>query len=496
MILLGIDLGSSSVKASLLDAATGQVVGSAQFPKTELSIEAPQPGFAEQDPAVWWDATVHAVQAAVQDADVDAGGIDAIGIAYQMHGLVCLDKDQQPLRPSIIWCDSRAVEIGEQAFNAIGHEKCLQHLLNSPGNFTASKLAWVKKNQPELYDRIDTICLPGDYLAAKITGKVATTVSGLSEGIFWDFKENQPASFLLEQLGIDESLLADIVPTFGRQGEVSNEAAETLGIKAGTPITYRAGDQPNNALSLNVLNPGEVAATAGTSGVVYGVSDTVQYDPQSRVNSFAHVNHTQNETRLGVLLCINGTGIANAWLRRTLGDGMSYPALNDLAASAPVGSNGISFLPFGNGAERMLGNRATGAQLLGVDFNRHDNADLARAVQEGIVFAFAHGIDILRSTGVDPSVIRAGRANMMLSPLFRQTLATAADATIELYETDGADGAARGAGLGQGIYDNPTEAFDNLEKVDTIHPAPADRDATTQARERWEDALSQVLKSE
>lgn len=497
MILLGIDLGSSSVKAALVEAESGATLGVGQYPPTEMAIDAPQAGWAEQDPAAWWDAAQRALALALAEAGRDGSEIGAVGIAYQMHGLVCLDKAGQSLRPSIIWCDSRAVSIGDEAFEALGEEACLSRLLNSPGNFTASKLRWVAQNQPELFAQIDKVCLPGDYLAARLTGRVATTVSGLSEGMFWDFASGEPAEFLLEHYGITPDLLAERVPTFGLQGEVSADAAEAFGLKPGTPVTYRAGDQPNNALSLNVLNAGEVAATAGTSGVVYGVSDQIKYDPQSRINSFAHVNHQHEscggDPRIGLLLCVNGTGIANAWAKRLIGSDIDYAAFNDLAQQSPIGSDGLAVLPFGNGAERMLGNAEVGAHLCHADFNRHDRSHLARAVQEGIAFAFGYGMDILRDTGVDLSVIRAGRANLFLSPLFRQTLANLTGARIELYDTDGAVGAARGAGVGVGVFGSFADAFASLEQVGVTEPIVAESAATRSVYDRWCGDLAKHL---
>lgn len=493
MYLLGLDIGSSSVKASLLDPASGKVAGSAFFPKQEMSIRAVKPGWAEQDPDQWWDAGKDAIAGAMQQAGASASDIKAIGIAYQMHGLVCLDKHGNPLRPSIIWCDSRAVPIGEAALQALGNETCLTHLLNGPGNFTASKLKWVRDNEPELFKQIDKICLPGDYIAARMTGKVATTISGLSEGMLWDFKNATLAHFLLDHYGVGHGVVADTVPTFGVQGEITQDIADELGLAAGTPVTYRAGDQPNNALSLNVLNPGEIAATAGTSGVVYGVSGSLRYDPQSRINTFAHVNHTEKYTSLGLLLCINGTGIANAWLKRTLGNTLSYEEMNAAAASAPVGCDGLTFLPFGNGAERMLGNADPGAQFLGLRFNNHQAGHLCRAVQEGIVFSFCYGIAVMQSTGMDPKVIRAGKTNMFQSDLFRETLATVTGARIELYDTDGSVGAARGAGIGAGVYHSPAEAFDTLQHVGDTEPDTGKIDATRSAYAGWKRQLLNVL---
>ena len=414
--------------------------------------------------------------------------IKAIGISYQMHGLVCVDKNLNVLRPSIIWCDSRAVPYGQKAFDQMGHELCLSHLLNSPGNFTASKLAWVKENEPELYAKIYKIMLPGDYIAMKLSGEVCTTVSGLSEGMLWDFAENAPARILLDYYGFDESLIPEIRPTFSEQGRVSEAAALELGLAAGIPITYRAGDQPNNALSLNVFNPGEIASTAGTSGVVYGVLGDVNYDSKSRVNTFAHVNHTADQTRLGVLLCINGTGILNSWMKRNVApEGISYSAMNDLAALAPVGSAGVSILPFGNGAERMLENKETGSSIHGVNFNVHSKAHLLRAAQEGIVFSFKYGIEIMEQMGMNVSKIHAGHANMFLSPIFRNTLAGVTGAVIDLYDTDGSVGAAKGAGIGAGIYKDNKEAFSTLEKLAVIEPS--DTEAYTAAYEVWKSRL-------
>lgn len=493
MYLLGYDIGSSSVKASLVNAESGKCVSSAFFPKSEAPILAVKQGWAEQDPESWWTYLKQATQAILAESGIDSADIKAIGISYQMHGLVCVDKNQKALRPSIIWCDSRAVPYGQKAFEALGEEKCLSHLLNSPGNFTASKLAWVKENEPQVYEQIHKIMLPGDYIAMRLSGEICTTVSGLSEGMFWDFKENHVADFLMDYYGLDASLIADIRPTFAEQGRVNADAARELGLKEGTPITYRAGDQPNNALSLNVFDPGEIASTAGTSGVVYGVNGSVNYDPKSRVNTFAHVNHSDSQTRLGVLLCINGTGILNSWMKRNVApEGISYADMNDLAAQAPIGSAGISILPFGNGAERMLENRETGCSVCGVNFNLHGKSHLLRAAQEGIVFSFKYGIDIMEQMGIPVQKIHAGHANMFLSPIFRDTLAGVTGATIELYDTDGSVGAAKGAGIGAGIYKDNNEAFATLEKLAIIEPDAVRRQQYQDAYALWKQRLESV----
>lgn len=494
MYLLGYDIGSSSVKASLVNAETGKTVASDFYPKTEAEIIAVRAGWAEQRPQQWWDCLKHATESIMASSGADPKEIKAIGISYQMHGLVLVDKDKQPLRPAIIWCDSRGVPYGEKAFGELGEEKCLSHILNSPGNFTATKLAWVKENEPELFEKIYKIMLPGDYIAMRLTDRICTTVSGLSEMMLWDFKEGKVADFLLEYFGYDTDIIPEIVPTFSVQGLVSAEAAAELGLAEGTPVSYRAGDQPNNALSLNVFNPGEIASTAGTSGVVYGVLGEVNYDLKSRVNTFAHVNHSNDQTRLGVLLCINGTGILNSWSKRTVApEGIGYAEMNDVAAQAPIGAAGVSVIPFGNGAERVLQNKEVNCSIHGVNFLTHNKSHLLRAAQEGIVFSFMYGMEIMEEMGMPIRKIHAGHANMFLSPLFRNTLAGVSGATIELYDTDGSVGAAKGAGMGAGIYKDNSEAFASLEKIEVIEPVAADRAAYQDAYALWKERLMREL---
>jgi xylulokinase len=486
MYLLGYDIGSSSVKACLVNAETGQIIASDFFPKTEMPMYAAQPGWAEQDPVMWWENLKLANASVIEKSRIDVAEIKGIGISWQMHGLVAIDKNKNVLRPSIIWCDSRAVPYGEKAFDAIGTEKALSSLLNSPGNFTASKLAWVKENELQLYKQIDKIMLPGDYIAMKLTGEITTTVEGLSEGIFWDFRKNAVSKDVMDYFGFSNDIIPPIIPTFGFQGAVSAEAAKELGLKEGTPLGYRAGDQPNNAVSLNVFNPGEIASTAGTSGVVYGVLGEVNYDPLSRVNTFAHVNHTPKNPRLGVLLCINGTGILNSWIKRNfIQSGLSYDDMNELAKNSPIGSKGVSVIPFGNGAERVLENKNPGCSVHGINFNIHTISDIVRASQEGIVFSFKYGMEI------KINFIRAGNANMFLSPIFRQTLAGVTGTTIELFDTDGAAGAAKAAGMGVGIYFSNEEAFASLKKIMTIEPDAANKDKYEAAYQRWKKHIAQ-----
>lgn len=494
MLLLGYDIGSSSIKGSVVDAATGRLVASAVSPEQELPIDAPKPGWAEQSPELWWKHVKIVTAKLLENDGVEAEAIDAIGISYQMHGLVLIDENQQVLRPSIIWCDGRAVEIGEGALNKLGSEYCLEHYLNSPGNFTASKLRWVIENEPELYKKVYKFMLPGDYIGMKLTGEVVTTFSGLSEGILWDYTTGDIARELLGIYDISEELIPDLYPNFSEHGTLSAKAASELGLKSGTKVSYRAGDQPNNALSLNVLNPGEMASTAGTSGVIYGVTDKPAYDEKSRVNTFIHVNHETDKPRYGVLLCINGTGIQNSWIKsRLLQNRLTYDTMNEFAAGIPVGSEGVTILPFGNGPERCLENREIGGQILGIDFNRHTEQHVIRAAQEGIAFSFNYGFKIMKEMGLDADKIRVGLTNMFLSPVFTEAFTNTTGVAVERYQTDGSQGAAIGAGIGAGIFENREDAFASLKLVDTVEP---DKELQKQYREayhRWEETLNSLI---
>ena len=493
--LLGIDLGSSSIKVSAIHADTGELASTTTSPEQEMEMQALNPGWAEQDPDLWWNHVTKATRKVLYQADISKEQIAAIGISYQMHGLVVVDKNKRVLRPSIIWCDSRAAEIGDIAFKKIGPEKCLKNFLNSPGNFTASKLRWVIENEPELYRKIHKIMLPGDFIGMKMTGRICTTHSGLSEGIMWNFRENKIADEVLDTYEIDKDLIPEALNSFGDHGSLTADAAEQLGLAEGTKVAYRAGDQPNNAFSLNVLNPGEVAATAGTSGVIYGITDTPDYDEKSRVNTFVHVNHTEDKNRYGVLLCINGTGILNSWLRKqfSIESQLSYDQMNSFAEQAPIGSDGLKILPFGNGSERIFENRDIGAQVHGLNFNRHDNSHLLRAAQEGIVFSLYYGFQIMQEMGLTLDTVRAGKANMFLSPLFRDAFVNLTGTRLELFNTDGSQGAARAAGVGTGIYSNNSEAFEGLNRLEMLEPEPEKRKLYLEAYQNWLHTLQSNL---
>jgi xylulokinase len=490
MLLLGIDLGTSSIKVSVVEGGSRRCVASAQYPEVEVDIISAQGGWAEQSADQWWEHVKQAILKCNATGLYDPKDIGAIGIAYQMHGLVLVDSEQHVLRNSIIWCDSRAVEIGDKAFAAIGEERCLSHLLNSPGNFTASKLAWVMQNEPEVYERIDKVLLPGDFIAMKLTGEITTTASALSEGILWDFKEHSLSPDVVQYFGFEASFFPNQQPVFSSHGTLKETVASRLSLSPGIPVSYKAGDQPNNALSLNVLRPGEVAATAGTSGVIYGVSDKMKYDPLSRINSFAHVNHERNKNRIGVLLCINGAGIFNRWIKNMFGAQHTYETLNRSAEEVEVGSAGLLTIPFGNGAERMLGNTLAGAHFHNLDFNVHSLGHLVRSTQEGIAFAFRYGLDIMKENGIEPSIIRAGKANMFLSDVFTEAFVNATGVAVELHQCDGSVGAALGSGIGAGVF---SEEDLSTKALKVVQPDASLKEQHNELYYKWKSVLQSGL---
>lgn len=493
MYLLGYDIGSSSIKVALVDAMSSKTVDIVQYPESPFDIISRQSGWAEQHPEIWWQNLCLGTKKILEKNNISPRSIEGIGIGYQMHGLVLIDKNQQVLRPSIIWCDSRAVPIGQKAFNDLGKEKCLENYLNSPGNFTASKLKWVKDNEPDIYNKIDKAILPGDYIAMKFSGEVRTTISGLSEAILWDFKKKEIAREVLDYYELEASHIADITPTFSLQGKVTERAAEQSGLVSGIPISYRAGDQPNNALSLSVLNPGEIAATSGTSGVVYGIVDRPKFDERSRVNSFAHVNYEDNFDRIGVLLCLNGAGIQYGWMKHQIAlGGRHYEDMERMAGTVPVGSEGLCVLPFGNGAERMLDNKNVNSHMLNLEFNRHTRAHLYRAALEGVAFSFVHGVYLLKEMGMDVDVMRVGNDNMFQSEVFAMTIATLLDCHIEVVDTTGAVGAARGAGVAIGTYGSLEEALSGIEPSKIYEPR-FNHAMCNQAYNYWQSCLDKTL---
>ena len=320
---------------------------------------------------------------------------------------------------------------------------------------------------------------------------MTTTKTGLSEGMLWDYKNNSVADFLLKYYEIDSSLIPKIVPTFGFQCKLNKKGSSECGLLEDIPIYYRAGDQPNNALSLNVLNPGEIAATAGTSGVVFAVTDNVKTNESERINNFLHVN-INNSISLGKLLCINGAGIQYAKLKNELNIN-SYDEMNKLSSVVEVGSKQLTYLPFGNGSERMLNNINVGSKMLNFDINIHKKEHVIRATLEGIAFAFVYGMQILINDGVKPKVIRAGNDNLFKSKVFGETISTLINTDIEIYETTGAFGAARAVDLRNRDFNKFENNIIENDFLRTFSPQPNLNDYKN-AYNLWVEKLELTLK--
>ena len=492
MYYIGYDLGSSFVKIALLDSKTNKQVSLIKEPSSEMKIISLKDNWAEQDPKLWWKYICDGTKKLINKTKINKDQIKAIGISYQMHGLVLLDNKKKLLRNSIIWCDSRAVNIGNKAEKEIGIEKFRENLLNSPGNFTASKLKWVKEKEPDLYKRVKYFMLPGDYIAFKLTGEISTTINGLSEGILWDFKSNSSADWLLDYFEIDKNFVPQVVNNFEEQGRINKKASEESGLPLNIPVKYRAGDQPNNALSLNVLNPGEIAATAGTSGVLFSLTDILKTNEISRINHFAHVNYSKKSPVVGKLLCINGTGIQYKWLREITNE-KEYNKMNKIMKDVPVGCEGLINFPFGNGAERIFNNKIIGSHFINLNFNKHGKAHLYRSAIEGIAFSFAYGIELMKEDQSLINVIKAGNDNLFQSKVFVETLCSIIGNNIQIYNTNGAIGAARASTIEGNNFDYFKISSTGNDLVSEYEPKNSNEEYIL-AYEKWKKELNKKIK--
>lgn len=492
MYTLGLDIGSSSVKACLYDARSFRIVGTSTSPSHEMPITAPEPGWAEQDPEVWWHHTIVACDDLRARHPAAWATVKAIGIGYQMHGLVTLDAGDKPVRPAIIWCDSRAVETGNSITGLIGRQRLLDSNLNTPGNFTVSKMVWMMQNEPDNWSKVAIGMLPGDYIAYRLSGDKTTSKSGLSEMILWNFLTNEIDTLILNNYPSIRAILPKIVPNIGVATSISMESAEMLGLQDDVVLSYRSGDQPNNAFGLGVTEPGSVGINAGTSGVVYAVTDKPVVDVAETFNPFLHVNNNESQKRIGLLLCLNGCGIMNAQIRR-LTKASSYEMMNEKADDVPLGSDGLQIFPFGNGAERMFGNRNLGASIHGWDLVRHNDAHFFSASLEGIAATLSYGIDHMRSLGVNINKIHAGRANLFLSPLFCELIAAIARVDVYLFESDGASAAAKGAAYGAGLINSTTQPADLLGKPDIYSAKTRDIAAVEAFRREYYAQISSMV---
>lgn len=436
MAFLGIDVGTSSVKVSIV-GEDGVILASATAPaSSERAINSPNPNWAEQNPEDWWEDAQQAILNLPLEARLQ---VEAIGIAYQMHGLVLVDSQFQPVRPSIIWCDGRNIQESQILAESLGLDALENRLLNKPGTLTLAKLAWVAEHEPETLAKAHTFGLPGDFIAYKLTGEWSTTKSGYSEMVGWDFGASIPFEEGFRKAGW-KLPLPEARPNLEEGAPIQKVIAEKLGLPPSARVTYRAGDQPNNAFGLGVLQQGETAISAGTSGVLYGIGDSSP-GLHEGINRFLHVN-----SQIGVLMCLNGVGSALAFARRTWFQNQSYEALSELASQANP-ENCPYFFPFGNGAERILSERAFSG-FTELDFNRHNLPELARSVFEGIAFAYRLGSEKMEKAGCLSKVVNGTESGLLKSSFFAQLLANELQVELILSEGDGSTAAARGAALG------------------------------------------------
>lgn len=496
MYLLGFDIGSSSIKGALIDAESKKTIRVVSAPDREMPIDSPDRGFAEQDPEMWWKYVCRCSNMLMEHHPEAKNRIGAIGLTYQMHGLVLTDDEGKVLRSSVIWCDSRAVSTGRELEEKLDANAFLGSHYNVPGNFTFSKLRWVQKHQPDIFEQSEKFMLPGDYIAFRMTGEIRTSYTGLSEAILWNFKEGKANEDLLRQWDMDPRLIPGHAPSFATQGYVHATAREELGLDSGgkIPVSYRSGDQPNNAWSLNVNEPGVMAGAGGTSGVLYGISEDPVIDLTQRTNSFAHVNYEPERPRIGVLLCINGAGILYSWIRKNItGSDFSYDELERRATSVAPGADGLQFLPFGNGAERMLQNKPVQAHLMQLDLNRHRQDHIIRAGLEGVGFAFVYGYEIMKGLGLASDILRVGNDNLFLSGIFSGLISAMTGMRIEIREATGAVGAALGAGVGAGIYTSPQDAMKDSAVLQTVIPDPELQELYRPYYKLWKTELNNKL---
>ncbi|MCL2508983.1 MAG: xylulokinase [Oscillospiraceae bacterium] len=459
--LLGLDIGTSGTKTVLFDfdgtAAASETV--------EYPLYQPQNGWAEQNPDDWWNAAVSGVRAVIAKAGCMGADIAAVGLSGQMHGLVMLDKNGRVLRPSIIWCDQRTQAECEELNSVVGERRMIEITANPPmTGFTASKILWVRNNEPDIYDRCAHILLPKDYIRYKLTNEFATEVSDASGMQLMDVVNRCWSKELLGKINIDESLLPRMHESQDVTGGISAEAAAITGLKSGTIVVGGAGDNPAAAVGTGIVSAGSAFTTIGSSAVVYAVSDTPTIDMQGRVHTLC----ASVPGKWTVMSCTQGAGISLKWLRDTCcaeeivqagREGVDpYVIMDKIAAGVTPGADRLLFLPY------LMGERSPhpDPDCRGVFFGlsaRHTRANLIRAVMEGVAFSQRECVDVFRDMGVpiERMTVCGGGGR---SPLWRQMLADLYGCPVSSLRADegGALGAAILAGVGAGAYASLGEA--------------------------------------
>lgn len=472
--LLGIDIGTSGTKTVLFDEA-GNTIASALG---EYPLYQPNVGWAEQDPEDWWKATFSTIKAVLGKSGVNPSDVKGVGLSGQMHGAVLLDKDNQVLRKAIIWCDQRSSAECDQITSIIGKERLIEITANPAlTGFTASKVMWVKNNEPEIFEKVKKILLPKDYIRFKLTGEFATEVSDASGMQFMDIPKRKWSSEVLDKLGIDKGLLGDVYESQEVSGKVHKAAAELTGLKEGTPVVGGAGDQAAGAVGNGIVRPGVISSTIGTSGVVFAFSENVSIDPKGRVHTFCHaVPNTWH-----IMGVTQGAGLSLKWFRdnfcieeKRTAELMGidpYVLMDQEADRVEAGCSGLIYLPY------MMGERTPhlDPNAKGVFFGlsaKHEKQDMLRAVMEGVVYSLKDCLEIIKEMGVDVSEVRASGGGGK-SKLWRQMQSDVFGTEITTINSSegGALGVALLAGVGTGVYSSVPEACDAIIKVKTRQAA-------------------------
>ncbi|HOD80027.1 MAG TPA: xylulokinase [Phycisphaerae bacterium] len=459
---LGIDIGTSGTKALVMDARA-KVLATATG---EHAISAPRPGWSEQDPANWWQATVRAVRQAIAKAGVDGRQVAGIGLSGQMHGLVILDRGGKVLRPSIIWNDQRTAREAAEIEAAVGGKKKLIALVGNVAqtSFTLTKLLWVRRNEPKIYDKIAHMLLPKDYIRLRLTGEFVGDVSDMSGTLILDQKKRNWSKKIISTFQLDQRILPPVVESHEITGRLTADVAEQLGLSAGTPVVGGGGDQPAGAVGNGVVVEGLTSATMGTSGVVYVHSSGYRTDPQSRVGTFCSC--VQDEYCL--FGCILSAGGSFQWFRNTLGQAEvkqakkqrcdPYELLTAQAAAAPAGCEGVFWLPYLTGERTPHGDPYARACWIGMH-SRTTRNELVRSVMEGATFGMNDAVTLLRELGLSIRQIRLSGGGAR-SEFWRQLQADIYNATcVTINAEEGpAYGVALLAAAGTGRFKNVREA--------------------------------------
>jgi xylulokinase len=484
---LGLDVGTSGVKAILV-APSGEVVGSATSP---LTLQTPHPGWAEQDPEAWWRATLDAI-AGVRAKRPDTL-VASVGISGQMHSSVFLDRTGTVIRPALLWCDGRTTAECEEITRRVGGEARLRELASNPAleGFTLPKVLWLRRHEPDAFARLATVLLPKDYIRYRLTGALATEPSDASATLMYDTAHLRWSEEIMRAVELPMSLLPDVGPSAGVLGRVSEAAARTTGLAAGTPVVGGGADNACGAAGVGVVAPGEVVTSWGTSGTVLAPTATPVVDPRLRAHTFCHVLPDLWYV-MGVVLTAGG---AFAWyqeqLARELAGVADAPARLDAeAASVPRGADGVTFLPYLQGERTPHRDAAARGALLGLSL-AHTRAHLTRAVLEGICFALRDSLTILQEIGLAPAhrLLTGGGAR---SPLLRrlQSEIFGLPVTTVNREEGPAYGAALLAAVGAGAYADVRAAVQaTLSRAPLEAPQPSAHEEYAQPYARFRESF-------